>query len=210
MRQGDIISPKLFKACLEEVFQKLSCYVKGIKIDGEYLNRFRFADDIVLIIDNVEDLQEIINEPYKASKAVGLHMNFKKLQVMANRRVNRDSEIKVDNEILQKVTHYNYLGQHISTSPSIEKVIKRRIRLGWSAFRRASSTFKSNIAMILKRKVYNQCIQPTVTYDLETWNIAKSLSYKLRAMQLPQARIMINITWRDKKLAEWIINQTYP
>ena len=33
-------------------------------------------------------------------------------------KVNQDSEIKVDNEAFQKVTHYNYLSQHISTPPS--------------------------------------------------------------------------------------------
>ena len=41
------MSPKLFIACLESVFQKLNWNVKSIKIDGEYLNRLRFADGTV-------------------------------------------------------------------------------------------------------------------------------------------------------------------
>ena len=49
VRQGDIISPKLFTACLERVFKGIDWNQSGIAIDGESLNHLRFADDIVLI-----------------------------------------------------------------------------------------------------------------------------------------------------------------
>ena len=64
------------------------------------MNHLRFADDIVLIADNVKELQERLNELNEASKAVELHMNFKKIQVMTNNKVNQDSEIRLDNETL--------------------------------------------------------------------------------------------------------------
>ena len=46
VRQGDTISPKLFT--LESIFRKLNWENKGLKIDGEYLNHLRFAEDIFL------------------------------------------------------------------------------------------------------------------------------------------------------------------
>ena len=54
----------------------------------------------------------------------------------------------------------------------------------------------------------NQWILLTVTHALEAWNIWKRLSYKLRAMQRAHKRIMQNIAWRGKKLAQWIRKQT--
>ena len=48
-RFGDKYSPKLFTACLEGIFRKLSWESKGINIDGEHLTHLRFADAIVLI-----------------------------------------------------------------------------------------------------------------------------------------------------------------
>ena len=49
VRQGDAISPKLFTACLEEVFKNLTWENFGIIVNGEYLNNLRFADAIVLL-----------------------------------------------------------------------------------------------------------------------------------------------------------------
>ena len=73
----------------------------------------------------------------------------------------------------------------------------------------ASAIFKNKeIPTCLKRQVYNQCIIPTVTYGSETWNLTKIQTMKLRSMQRAHERIMLNITWRDHKTAEWIREQT--
>ena len=51
VRQGESMSPKLFMASLQSIFNKLNWQEKafGIKIDNTYLNNLRFADDIVLV-----------------------------------------------------------------------------------------------------------------------------------------------------------------
>ena len=60
--QGDTVSPKLFTACLKEIFRKLNWEEKecGIKIDGEYLSNLRFADDILLVSTSCDQLQNMI------------------------------------------------------------------------------------------------------------------------------------------------------
>ena len=58
VRQGDTYSPKLFTACLEAIFRKLSWESKGINIDGEHIKHLRFADNIALISDNAKHLQK--------------------------------------------------------------------------------------------------------------------------------------------------------
>jgi len=115
----------------------------------------------------------------------------------------------VENDSIRVVDHYIYPGQRVTTDSSKEQEIKRRITLGWQAFGRASTVFKSEkIAMTLKRKVYDQCILPTVTYGAETWNRTKKMALKLRTMQRAHERIMLNITWRDRKTAKWIREKT--
>ena len=62
VRQGDTISPKLFTACLEEIFREVNWEGKGLKINGEYLNHLRFADDIILVSETAEDLQDMLSD----------------------------------------------------------------------------------------------------------------------------------------------------
>ena len=61
-----------------------------------------------------------------------------------------------------------------------------------------------DIPTILEQQVYNQCILPTVIYGSETCNLTKKQTLKLRTLQRAHERIMINITWRDRKTAQWI------
>ena len=44
VRQGNTISPKLFNAIVQEIFKKLNCNKKGIRIVGEFVNHLRFLD----------------------------------------------------------------------------------------------------------------------------------------------------------------------
>ena len=208
VRQGDCISPKLFTACLENVFRKLNWEEKGIKIDGEMFTHLRFADDIVLASHDPNELQTMLKELNRESKKVGLEMNLSKTQVMFNELINDDPEIKIDQTPLKNVTSYTYLGQLITTLPNKEQEIKRRISLGWKAFGRASSIFKSKMPICLKRKVYNQCIIPTITYGCETWNLTKKLTLKLRSTQRAHERIMLGFKLKDRKRASWIREQT--
>ncbi len=48
VKQGDPFSPNIFNNVLEQVFKNLQWEDKGLKINGQYLNNLRFADDIVL------------------------------------------------------------------------------------------------------------------------------------------------------------------
>uniref|UniRef100_A0A914W7K9 Reverse transcriptase domain-containing protein n=1 Tax=Plectus sambesii TaxID=2011161 RepID=A0A914W7K9_9BILA len=49
VRQGDTLSPKLFTACLQGVFDRLEWSAKGIRVDGRLLSHLMFADDIVIL-----------------------------------------------------------------------------------------------------------------------------------------------------------------
>ena len=120
----------------------------------------------------------------------------------------RPQQIKIEDEVIEAVDEYIYLGQAIKANPDHSREIKRRIGMGWSAFGKQSSIMKSNLPLSLKRKVYNQCVLPVIIYGSETWSITKHLERKLRSAQRGMERIMLGITWRDKKRASWIRDQT--
>ena len=82
VRQGDTISPKLFTATLESIFRRLNWENKGVKIDGEFLSNLRFADDIFLCTETLQELQHMLQELSDESRRMGLKMNIAKTKVM--------------------------------------------------------------------------------------------------------------------------------
>ncbi len=62
MKQGDPLSPSLFNSVLKNIFQKLGWEGRSIRINGESLSYLRFADDVVLILADVEELEWMGNE----------------------------------------------------------------------------------------------------------------------------------------------------
>lgn len=76
IKQGDTFSPKMFTMVLEYAFKNINCDKKGINVDGEYLNHLRFADNIVIISDNLSDAQKIFRDLNQPSKGIGLDINL--------------------------------------------------------------------------------------------------------------------------------------
>ena len=60
VRQGDPVSPKLFSATIETIFQTVDLD-KGLNIDGETLTNLGFADDVALTTNNITEMEEQLN-----------------------------------------------------------------------------------------------------------------------------------------------------
>ena len=60
----------------------------------------------------------------------------------------------------------------------------------------------------IRRRMYNQCVIPTMTYGAETWTTTKQLEQKLQVAQRAMERRMLNITIRDKVRNSEIRKQT--
>lgn len=109
VKQGDLISPKLFTCVLEEIFRKLQWSSKcGITVNGRRLTNLRFADDVVLFATSHKQLQQMLRELNEISKSTGLEMNFSKTQLMTNKA---PIPIKLEGTELNYVDDYISLGQ---------------------------------------------------------------------------------------------------
>ena len=135
VRQGCVLSPYLFNIYTEFIFRE-SNDLEGITIHGQNINNLRYADDTALIADNKDNLQKIVNKVKEVSSRGGLEMNVKKTKTMVTSRKpeNKTIEIKVDNEILQQVHKFIYLGTEISEEAKSEIEIERRTNIAKEKF----------------------------------------------------------------------------
>ena len=56
----------------------------GIKIAGRNINNLRYADDIILMADNEEELKSLLMRVKEESEKAGLKLNIQKTKIMAS------------------------------------------------------------------------------------------------------------------------------
>ena len=131
------------------------------------------------------------------SKTVGLKMHKGKTKFMIN-YPNQDS-LCIENEEIEKVEHYKYLGQTTYLRETTKEEIKCRIRTGWSCFGRNREVFlDEKLPMYLRRQVFDQCVIPNMTYGCQTWSLSKAMGQKLRTAQRAMKSKMLNLKIKDK------------
>ena len=78
--------------------------------------------------------------------------------------------------------------------------MKRRIGQGWNAFCKLDIMRDKNVPMRLKRKAFNECILPVMTYGCETWSLSNTQLEKQVTTQRKMERIMIGVTFKDRRV----------
>ena len=138
VRQGDPISPKLFSAAIETIFQTVDLD-KGLNIDGETLTNLRFADDVALTTNNITEMEEQLNRLNK----IGFKMHKGKTKYMTNFQNNQ--EIHIESEKIE-----GHQLQVFRTNDLFKRHHKRRsylqdsslMELFWKKIEKFSKTIK--------------------------------------------------------------------
>ena len=196
VRQGDPISPKLFTATVQNLFKNAQLEEKGINIDGATLSNLRFADDVALTTEDVRDMEHQLITVNEENLKIGLMIHKGKTKFMTN--IDTTDNIQINGTETEKVTNYKYLGQTIAME-NRRKQVSIRIKAGWSVFGKNREIFLDrHLPMSLKRKVFNQCVLPAMTYGSQTWSLTKALLKKLETSQRAMERRMLNVKLKDR------------
>jgi len=105
---------RLFNLYSEAIFQEaLEERNVGVKVNGVWVNNIPYADDTVLIADNMEDLRDVLGTVGQCSKNMGLNINTKKTKFMIiNRKPQefQNSSLTYENQPVERVNKFKYLG----------------------------------------------------------------------------------------------------
>ncbi len=116
VRQGCILSPVLFNLYSEELINEALEDEEGVKLNGIGITNIRYADDTILIADSEDKLQRMLNKVVDACSNFGMELNVKKTKVMVIEKMPSSIiEVKVNNNNLEQLQNYMYLGAYISS-----------------------------------------------------------------------------------------------
>lgn len=136
---------------------------------------------------DLEQARTMLLQLNEEANKVGLKMNLTKIKIMTN--IDDDTVIKVGDNVIERVDRYVYLGHKLKLGLENQtEEVKRRIGLCWAAFGKLRHIFKSKMNNSLKRKVFDACVLPVLTYGAETLTLTKASDNKLRVAQRAMER----------------------
>ncbi|KAL4148794.1 hypothetical protein QTP88_002949 [Uroleucon formosanum] len=137
-----------------------------------------------------------------------LKINSKKTKVMVISKVITNTNITLNNEQLQQVKEFCYLGRLITDDNKSTKEIRRRITLAKHAFEKKRTLLTNKHLSISSRKKFVKAyIWSILLYGCESWTIGKYEKDRLEAMEMWMWRKMTRTSWIELKTNEEVLNE---
>ena len=115
-----------------------------------------------------EELKSLLKVKEESEK-VGLKLNIQKTKIMASSPI---ISWQIDEETVEAVTDFTFLGSKISADGDGSHEIKRHLLLGRKVMTNLDSIFKSrDITLSTKVHLVKATVFPVVVYGCESWTI---------------------------------------
>jgi hypothetical protein len=98
----------------------------GLKLIGTH-QFLAYADDVNLLVDNIDTIKKNTETLIDASKEVGLEINVEKTKCMLTSRqqnVGQNWDIKIANRSFENVSQFKYLGTTVTNQNLIQEEIE--------------------------------------------------------------------------------------
>ncbi len=173
IRQGDGLSPLLFCLYIDDMANIFDSSCDPCFIHNKKISHLLYADDLIIFSETQVGLQNAMNKLDIFCKKWKLQINNKKTKVLVFRQCGRKSNktFYLNNEELETVTTFKYLGITISASGSFTQGVEELSKKGKKAWFSLRSNIKIDLLNNPKLylKLVNSMINPILTYGAEIW-----------------------------------------
>ena len=144
----------------------------GIKIAGRNINNFRYADDTTLKAETEEELKSLLMKVKEQNEKAGLKFNIQETKSTASGPI---TSWQIDEETVETVSDFIFLGSKITADGDCSREIKRRLLLVREAMTNLDSILKSkDTALPTKVHLVKAMIFPVIMHGCENWTIKKA------------------------------------
>ena len=208
VRQGCVLSPLLFNIYSEAIFKEaLENIDTGIRINGKLLSNIRYADDTVVIANNPQNLQRAMNLIVEHSQRFGLCVNVNKTKSMVFSKQAVEAVIRINNQPVEQVHSFRYLGATVNDQidPKIE--IKSRIEQARGTFIGMRDLFVNRgLTLQLRMRLLRCYVFPVLTYGCESWTFNPEMERRIDAFEMYLYRRILRISWMERRTNIDVLN----
>lgn len=174
VRQGDNISPTMFSLFINDLVSYLKEKCPVLHLGDAALNCLLYADDMVLIAENEQDLQLMLDELYNWCSQWRLKVNETKTKVVHFRKPNipmTEHDFEYGENVLEKVACYKYLGIILDENLKYDLCSSTLADSGGRALGAIISKFKAlkNVGFRTFETMYNSGVKPVLEYGSGVW-----------------------------------------
>ena len=123
------MSPALFNLFLERIMtEALENALPGVNVGGRPLKDLRFADNIALLATNEQDLQNNTSSLNRTAQKYCMEISKEKTKPIVFQKGNTELQcnINIENEQIEQVDHFKYLGILFTKAETPRKKSKSR------------------------------------------------------------------------------------
>ena len=180
----------------------------GIRTAGRNINNLRYADDTTLRAESEEELKSLLMKVKEESEKAGLKLNIQKTKIMASGPI---TSWQINEETVETVTDFIFLGSKITADGDCRHEIKRRFLLGSKAMTNLDSILKSrDITLLTKVHLVKAMVFPVVMYRCESWTIKKAECQRTDAFELWGWRRLLRVPWSARRSSQSILKEISP
>ena len=208
VRQGCLLSHTLFNIFLERIMCKaLDDHEGSLSIGGRLITKFRFADDIVVNVEEEEEAGVLIDRLDTTTIRYKMAISPEKIEGMTNNTNGFQRETKINGQRIEEVENFKYLGAIISNEGSNPEILSR-IAQTTVALSRLKITWRDKkILPASKFKLMRTLVLSAFLYVCESWTLTAEIERRIQAFEMRCYRRLLNISYKDHVTNEEVCNR---
>ena len=110
-----------------------------------------------------------------------------------------NEEVKVDDNTLEEVTRFQYLGSTLNADVTSDNEIKNRLAIATDQLAKLNRIWSANnISLPIKTNPMKSLITSIALYGCESWTYNKMLEKRIEAFEMRCFRRLLGIVWRER------------
>jgi len=177
VKQGGNISPDLYKLYTEQIAIDMDQAKLGIKIGKLLINVLMYADDVIILADNIVQAQKMLDIITKFGEDYQIKYNPDKTNIMieSTKKETRKAKLLLCGKEIVKTEHIKYLGSDIACNGKSRSHLEIRKSKTLSSLNslRTNDILNDHLSIDNRIKLYNIYIKPLMYYGIESTLINK-------------------------------------